>query len=151
MSPSWSAFINSQSHRHTLLRSRQRNESGGLAILMGSSEGPLSSRQAPSVFSSPFHNCSGLGSFSQRSPSFRGGNFRYREPTSRFGVSTLASNLFNPVKSTFFRDRPRPTGTPYSYCSRDTSAFLPGLGRALPGHPHKSLPLRPDGRGGESP
>ena len=33
-SPSWSAFINSQSHRHTLLRSRQRNGSGGLAMLM---------------------------------------------------------------------------------------------------------------------
>ena len=46
-------------------------------------------------------------------------------------------NRFNPVKSTFFRDSSGPTGTPYSYCFRDILAFLPGLGRAITGHPIK--------------
>ena len=150
-SPSWPAFINSQSHRHTLLRSRQRNGSGGLAMLRGSSEGPLSSAKPRASSAPPSIIARGLALFPSVHRAFVGETFDIRSLRRDSAFLHWPQNRFNPVKSTFFRDSPGPTGTPYSYCFRDTSALLPGLGRALPGHPHKKLPPRPDGRGGESP
>ena len=74
-SPSWSAFINSQSHRHTLLRSRQRNGSGGLAMLRGSSEGPLSSAKPRASSAPPSIIARGLALFPSVHRAFVGETF----------------------------------------------------------------------------
>ena len=77
-SPSWPAFINSQSHRHTLLRSRQRNGSGGLAMLRGSSEGPLSSAKPRASSAPPSIIARGLALFPSVHRAFVGETFDIR-------------------------------------------------------------------------